>query len=135
MKVFTNGCFDILHRGHLELLEYCSEIACPAMGGWVIVGLNSDDSVRRIKGADRPINNQEDRLFFLKCLEFVDEVKIFDENTPRRLIREIKPDVIVKGSHSNPTLEEVRGHSVRYFGHVKGYSTTNIINEISSNRR
>ena len=115
MKVFTNGCFDILHRGHLELLERCSEIACPAMGGWVIVGLNSDDSVRRIKGPDRPINNQEDRLFFLKCLEFVDEVIIFEEDTPARLIRELNPDLIVKGSSSIPHADETAGYKLKIF--------------------
>ena len=83
MKVFTNGCFDVLHRGHLELLKYCNNLAHPALGGRFIVGLNSDDSVRRLKGENRPINNQEDRKFILESLEFVDEVIIFDEDTPR----------------------------------------------------
>ena len=127
MRVFTNGCFDILHRGHLELLEYCSKIACPAMGGWVIVGLNSDDSVRRIKGPDRPINNQEDRLYFLKSLKFIDKVTIFEEDTPARLIKELAPDLIVKGSSSVPHIDETMGHKVRIFDHIGEYSTTNII--------
>ena len=134
MKVFTNGCFDILHRGHLELLEYCSKIACPAMGGWVIVGLNSDESIRRAKGADRPINNHRDRFYFLKSLKFVDEVIIFKEDTPVKLIRELDPDLIVKGSSSVPHRDETAGYKLRIFDHVGEYSTTNIINEILSNR-
>ena len=127
MKVFTNGCFDILHRGHLELLEYCNRTACPAMGGWVIVGLNSDDSVKRIKGVDRPINSQEDRFYFLKSLKFIDEVIIFEEDTPARLIKELDPDLIVKGSSSVPHTDETAGYKVRIFDHVGEYSTTNII--------
>lgn len=128
MKVFTNGCFDVLHRGHLELLKYCDSIACPAMGGHLVVGLNSDESVRRLKGKGRPVNNQEDRKFFLESLTFVFEVVIFDEDTPKRLIEEIKPNVIVKGGDYKP--EEVVGGDVcqvRIFDYVDGYSTTSIL--------
>lgn len=130
MKVFTNGCFDVLHRGHLELLKYCDSIACPAMGGYLVVGLNSDESVRRLKGEGRPVNNQEDRKFFLESLTFVFEVIIFDEDTPKRLIEEIKPSVIVKGGDYKP--EEVVGADVcqvRIFDYIDGYSTTSILNE------
>ena len=74
--VFTNGCFDILHRGHLELLQYCKSL------GMVIVGLNSDASVKRLKGNDRPVNNQNDRKFMLESCKYVDGVLIFDEDTP-----------------------------------------------------
>ena len=135
-RVFTNGCFDILHRGHLELLKYCNSVSCPAMGGWLMVGLNSDESIRRLKGEGRPINNQEDRKFFLESLKFVDEVRIFDEDTPLKLIEIIKPDIIVKGGDYEP--EDVVGNNisqVRIFNYLEGYSTTKIINEISSNRR
>tara|TARA_Y100000310_G_C20496010_1_gene721566 strand:- start:41 stop:463 length:423 start_codon:yes stop_codon:yes gene_type:complete len=140
MKVFTNGCFDILHRGHLELLEYCNKLACPSGNCiippcWVVVGLNSDDSIRRIKGQDRPINNQKDRFYFLKSLKFVDEVIIFEEDSPVRLIREVNPDLIVKGSSSVIDKEETAGYKLKIFNQVGEYSTTNIINEISSNRR
>lgn len=90
--VFTNGCFDVLHRGHVECLRFCSE-----QGDVVVVGLNSDASVRAIKGPDRPINGQDDRAQVLAALESVDYVTIFDELDPLALIREVRPDVLVKG--------------------------------------
>jgi D-beta-D-heptose 7-phosphate kinase/D-beta-D-heptose 1-phosphate adenosyltransferase len=90
--VFTNGCFDVLHRGHVEYLQFCRR-----QGDVVVVGLNSDGSVKTIKGPDRPINNQHDRAAVLAALEAVDYVTIFDEPTPLRLIREVRPDVLVKG--------------------------------------
>jgi D-beta-D-heptose 7-phosphate kinase/D-beta-D-heptose 1-phosphate adenosyltransferase len=136
MTVFTNGCFDILHRGHLELLKYCSDVTCPAMGGSLIVGLNSDESVRRLKGEGRPINNEKDRKFFLESLKFVDKVVVFEEDTPLKLIEEIKPNIIVKGGDYK--AEDVVGGDickVRIFNYVEGYSTTDTINEIFSNRR
>jgi len=135
MKVFTNGCFDVLHRGHLELLKYANSFACPAMGGSLIVGLNSDESIKRLKGKNRPINKQEDRKYFLECLSFVDEVIIFNEDTPEKLIEKLMPDIIVKGGDYKP--EDVVGNDIseiRIFNYIDGYSTTNIINEISSNR-
>jgi len=90
--VFTNGCFDVLHRGHAEYLQFCRR-----QGDVVVVGLNSDSSVRTIKGPDRPINNQHDRAAVLAALEAVDYVTIFDEPTPLSLIQEVRPDVLVKG--------------------------------------
>ena len=147
MKVFTNGCFDILHRGHLELLKYAHSLTVPAMGGKLIVGLNSDSSIFRIKGQyydptthqwislGRPINNQEDRKYHLECLSFVDEVQIFGEDTPRKLIDKIKPDLIIRGESSSWSQEEVEPYEVKIFHHIDGYSTTSIINEISSDRR
>ena len=128
MKVFTNGCFDILHRGHLELLEYCSSIACPAMGGYVVVGLNSDDSVRKLKGKNRPVNNQEDRKFLLESLKFVDKVLVFNEETPYELIKSIEPDIIVKGGDYKE--ENIAGNDlceVRIFNYKEGYSTTDLL--------
>ena len=130
MIVFTNGCFDIIHKGHLELLKYCDSIACPAMGGCVVVGLNSDESVRKLKGKDRPINNQEDRKFHLESLKFVYEVKIFEEETPYELIKRIKPNIIVKGGDYKE--KDVVGSDlceVRIFDYVDGYSTTNLLKE------
>ena len=129
MKVFTNGCFDILHRGHLELLKYCNKMACPAMGGWVIVGLNSDASIKKLKGNNRPINNQEDRKFALESLKYVDKVEIFEEDTPLELIKSVRPQVIVKGG--DYLKEQVVGNdicAVRIFNYLKNYSTTNILN-------
>lgn len=90
--VFTNGCFDIIHPGHIDLLERAR-----ALGTKLIVGINSDKSVRAIKGANRPFMNETDRAAVLQSLKSVDEVKIFDETTPARLIEEIKPDILVKG--------------------------------------
>lgn len=90
--VFTNGCFDIIHAGHVDYLEKAK-----SLGDVLVVGLNSDASVKRIKGKDRPINIQEHRKRVLEALKPVDMVIIFDEDTPERLIKEIKPDVLVKG--------------------------------------
>jgi len=91
--VFTNGCFDVLHRGHVEYLQFCKQ-----QGDVVVVGLNSDRSVKTIKGPDRPINNQHDRAVVLAALEAVDYVTIFDEPTPLNLIHNVRPDVLVKGA-------------------------------------
>lgn len=126
--VFTNGCFDILHRGHVELLQYCKSI------GYVVVGLNSDESIHRLKGPSRPINNQNDRRDVLLSLRCVDAVIIFDEDTPYQLIQRLSPDVIVKGGDYRP--EDVVGRDmapVRIFNSVPGYSTTSLI-ERASNR-
>jgi D-sedoheptulose 7-phosphate isomerase len=90
--VFTNGCFDLIHPGHIDLLERAKKL-----GTKLIVGINSDRSVRAIKGLDRPVLNEIDRRTILEGLRAVDEVRIFDESTPENLIREIKPDVLVKG--------------------------------------
>jgi len=90
--VFTNGCFDVVHRGHIEFLRFCK-----LQGGIVVVGLNSDSSVKSIKESDRPINNQYDRAAVLASLETVDYITVFDEPDPLNLIKKIKPDVLVKG--------------------------------------
>tara|TARA_B100000941_G_C28306610_1_gene449304 strand:+ start:132 stop:527 length:396 start_codon:yes stop_codon:yes gene_type:complete len=127
--VFTNGCFDVLHRGHIELLKFSKRI-----GDQLVVGLNSDESIRRIKGADRPINNQKDRKMMLEELRCVDKVIIFDEDTPYDLIQSVNPDIIVKGGDYTP--QEVVGNDlaeVVIFGTIHGYSTTKIIKD-SSNR-
>lgn len=126
--IFTNGCFDIIHRGHIELLKYCK-----SLGGKVVVGLNSDESVRKLKSDSRPINNQEDRKFLLESLRYVDAVFVFYEDTPYNLIKEINPDVIVKGGDYKP--EDVVGKDiseVRIFKYVKGYSTTKSIQDITN---
>ena len=124
-KVFTNGCFDVLHRGHFELLKYCKSL------GHVIVGLNSDSSIKKLKGDARPIFSQEDRIFMLKSCKFVDEVYIFDEDTPYNLIKDKKPDIIVKGG--DYTIDTVVGNDlceVKIFKYIDGYSTTNTLNKI-----
>lgn len=96
MRVFTNGCFDILHRQHIVLLNYCRAKAGPE--GIVIVGINSDESVKRLKGPSRPIFSEEDRKTMLLSLRSVNRVYIFHEDTPYQLIYKLDPDIIVKGS-------------------------------------
>jgi D-beta-D-heptose 7-phosphate kinase / D-beta-D-heptose 1-phosphate adenosyltransferase len=121
--IFTNGCFDILHVGHLTLLQ-----AAKQLGNKLIVGINSDSSVKRLKGNTRPINNQEIRKKQLEILPWVDEVKIFDEDTPYNLIKMISPDVIVKGG--DYTVNDVVGNDlaeVHIVPLVNGFSTSNII--------
>jgi len=122
--VFTNGCFDILHKGHLEYLKQSKQL-----GKKLVVGINSDESIKRLKGVNRPINSCADRKFMLEQLSFVDEVVVFDEDTPYNLIKELKPDIITKGGDYKP--ENVVGNDlaeVVILPFLSGYSTTNIIN-------
>lgn len=126
-KIFTNGCFDIIHRGHIELLKYCKSF------GYVTVGLNSDKSVSRLKGDSRPINSENDRKFVLESCKYVDEVIIFGEDTPINLIKLVNPDIIIKGGDYKK--EEVIGyglHEIRIFKFLDGRSTTEIIKNISN---
>ncbi len=128
---FTNGCFDILHRGHVAYLEQAAQLA-----DFLVVGLNSDDSVRRLKGEERPYIPQEDRAFILSRLEMVDVVCIFEQDTPLELIQRVKPDFLVKGGDYN--LENIvgrefvegNGGKVLTIPLIKGRSTTNIIKKI-----
>lgn len=129
--VFTNGCFDILHRGHVTYLQQAA-----ALGDHLIVGLNSDDSVRRLKGAERPINGELDRAFMLASLRFVDDVVLFSEDTPRNLIARLRPDILVKGGDYR--IDEVVGREyvgqVEILPFVEGYSTTGMIRQIQKSR-
>ena len=131
--VFTNGCFDVLHPGHIELLKQAK-----ARGARLIVGINSDESVRRIKGNNRPLFSQDERSAMLLALESVDEVRIFDEPTPESLIRAIAPDVLVKGGDwkmeqiVSRDIVEARGGVVRTIPLVPGLSTTSLIQRIRS---
>ena len=130
--VFTNGCFDILHRGHVELLFKAS-----LLGDFLVVGLNTDDSVRRLKGEGRPVTSQEDRAFILANLDMVDCVTLFDEDTPDSLIKEWEPDVLVKGGDYDPAeivgrdFVESRGGLVKVIPLVDGYSTSHIIERMA----
>ena len=129
--VFTNGCFDIIHAGHVRYLT-----AAKNFGDILIVGLNTDESVRRLKGNSRPINNQNDRAEVLSGLKAVDYVIFFGENTAEALISEIKPDIYVKGGdYSLKTLPEAKivqnfGGRVEFINLVAGKSTTNLIEKI-----
>ena len=121
--IFTDGCFDVLHKGHLTLLKEAR-----MLGDKLIVGLNSDDSVKRLKGALRPFNNVETRMEQLLLIPYVDEVIVFDNDTPYELIQNLKPDLIVKGG--DYTVEEIVGHDlapVHIVPTVNGYSTTKIL--------
>ena len=126
--VFTNGCFDLLHRGHVEYLAQAAD-----KGDVLVVGLNTDTSVRRLKGEGRPVNDQKARALVLASLAFVDAVVLFNEDTPLELIKEVHPDVLVKGADYK--LEEIVGHDLvtDYGGNVvtiplvEGYSTTKLL--------
>jgi len=129
--VFTNGCFDILHLGHVKYLQKAK-----ALGDKLIVGVNSNDSVKRLKGSERPINDQYDRAYLLASLEVVDYVVVFEEDTPYELIKKVKPDVLVKGKDYEG--KEVVGSDiakeVKLIDFVDGKSTTGIINKMKGSQ-
>lgn len=132
--VFTNGCFDLLHPGHISYLNEAK-----SLGNWLIIGLNTDNSIKRLKGENRPIQDQNIRKIMLENLKCVDEVILFDEDTPLNLIKKIKPNVLVKGGDYK--IEQIIGHEFvsSYGGVVKtisfldGYSTTQLIQRIQQN--
>jgi D-beta-D-heptose 7-phosphate kinase/D-beta-D-heptose 1-phosphate adenosyltransferase len=130
--VFTNGCFDLLHVGHITLLEQCRRF-----GDRLVLGINTDASVQRLKGPSRPIVNQQDRATVLSALASIDAVVLFDEDTPLELIRALQPDVLVKGGdYTEATVvgaELVRAHGgrVEIVPTVKGFSTTGIVNKMT----
>jgi rfaE bifunctional protein nucleotidyltransferase chain/domain len=128
--VFTNGCFDILHRGHVTYLTFARN-----QGDALVVGVNSDASVKRNKGDDRPINNQEDRAYVLASLRVVDYVVIFEDDEPKDLIAQIRPHVLVKGKDwahyvSGREIVEANGGEVILADMVEGRSTTSTIDRI-----
>ena len=129
--VFTNGCFDLLHAGHTKLLEQAR-----ALGDRLVVGLNSDRSIRRLKGPSRPVVTQRDRARLVAALESVDYVTIFDEQTPERLVAQLRPQVLVKGADwgaahivGRELVEEQGGRVVR-IPLLKGHSTSGLIERI-----
>jgi rfaE bifunctional protein nucleotidyltransferase chain/domain len=129
--VFTNGCFDLVHKGHVDYLHKAS-----LLGSKLLVAVNSDASVRDIKGPDRPVQDESSRMYLLAALEFVNAVVLFNDPTPLNLIRKVKPDVLVKGADYKP--EEIvgytevtgRGGEVATIEFLEGYSTSNIIRKI-----
>lgn len=131
--VFTNGCFDIIHRGHVEYLAKARKL-----GDLLIVGLNGDSSVRKLKGKGRPVISQRDRAFILSHLDMVDYVVVFDTLTPKRLIRKMAPDILVKGGDYDPQTI-VGAADVRAFGgkvvtlpYIPGRSSSAIIDSVRS---
>lgn len=131
--VFTNGCFDIIHRGHIEVLAQTADL-----GDRLIVGLNSDSSIQKLKGEDRPIIDEQARAILLASLEFVDAVIIFSEDTPLQLISALLPDVLAKGGDYE--IDTIVGHEivqqnggkVKLVPFVDGFSSTTIIEKIKN---
>lgn len=129
--VFTNGCFDILHRGHVEYLTKAA-----ALGSKLVIGLNTDASVKRLKGESRPINDQEARAIILSSLIFTDRIIFFEEDTPLELIRYIQPDILVKGSDYKPEdivgydIVKAKGGEVITIDLTEGFSTTTILERV-----
>ncbi|WP_200890675.1 D-glycero-beta-D-manno-heptose 1-phosphate adenylyltransferase [Pedobacter lusitanus] len=131
--VFTNGCFDLLHAGHIT---YLTEAA--SLGDILIIGLNSDDSVSRLKGPARPVNNETTRSVVLGAMSFIDAVVFFNEDTPLELIKQVLPDVLVKGGDyqieniagAKETIEN--GGTVQVLSFLPGYSSTAIIDKIKN---
>lgn len=129
--VFTNGCFDILHRGHIEYLAKAA-----SLGTKLVIGLNTDASVKRLKGDSRPINDENARALLLASLVFVDKVILFDTDTPRDLIDFVQPDVLVKGGDYKPEeiagydIVKAKGGEIVTLDFVEGYSTTSLIEKM-----
>ena len=134
--VFTNGCFDILHAGHIKLLKKAKEL-----GDVLIVGINRDKSIKKIKGKSRPIMDEKQRIEIISAIEFVDYVVPFGDTTPEKLIKIIKPDIIVKGGDYKKDevigkdIVEKYGGKVYIFPLVKNISTTKIINKIKKMKK
>ena len=131
--VFTNGCFDLIHLGHIEILARSSDF-----GDKLIIGVNSDLSIKKLKGENRPIIEESSRIRQLSALEFVDAVVLFDEETPIKLIETIKPDIITKGGDytaknvvGNEVVSQKNGEVV-IFHLTQGFSTTSILNKIKN---
>ena len=131
--VFTNGCFDVLHFGHVHYL-----LQAKALGDILVVGLNSDNSVRRLKGSSRPINGEQERAYVLAALACVDYVVVFGEDTPKELIETVRPDVLVKGGEY--ALDQIvgadfvtrNGGTVTTLPFVEGFSSTRIIEQLNT---
>lgn len=129
--VFTNGCFDVIHFGHVDYLSKARNL-----GGFLVIGLNSDASVKRLKGDSRPINQEYARAFVLAAMAFVDAVVVFDEDTPKNLVEDIIPDVLVKGGDYE--IENIvgadcvlaNGGSVELIKFVDGFSSSKIIKKL-----
>jgi rfaE bifunctional protein nucleotidyltransferase chain/domain len=133
--VFTNGCFDILHKGHVQYLAQAADL-----GNVFFIGLNSDESVKRIKGPNRPIQDEDSRAYTIAALSFVDFVVLFNENTPYELIKKVRPDILVKGADYKAEdivgydIVMAKGGRVETIDFVPGYSTSAIEAKIRGNK-
>jgi D-beta-D-heptose 7-phosphate kinase/D-beta-D-heptose 1-phosphate adenosyltransferase len=129
LKIIVNGTFDILHRGHLEMLEYASEL------GSLLVCIDSDSRVKQLKGPSRPVNCQDDRMYMLESLKFVDWVKVFSsEQDLIDIIKDYQPDIMVKGSDykNKPIVGEHLIKEIKFYDRVEPYSTTKTIQDIAN---
>ena len=128
MRVWTNGCFDILHRGHIELFKYAK-----SLGSELVVGVDTDEKVKKDKSEDRPINNLQDRIFTLQSIKYIDKVVPFDSTEDlRKTIRWYKPDIMVIGSdwRGKDVIGQEFADKLVFFDRIDGYSTTDIIGKI-----
>jgi len=129
--VFTNGCFDLLHLGHIDYLSKAKDL-----GDILIIGVNTDDSVKRLKGAARPITDENSRSLIIASLQFVNAVVLFDEDTPYELIKLVQPDVLVKGSDYKPEdivgydIVKAKGGEIVTIDFLEGYSSTRVIEKL-----
>lgn len=134
--VFSNGCFDIIHKGHVEYLAKASN-----EGDILVIGLNSDNSVKRLKGEERPLQDENTRALILSALQFVDAVVLFDEDTPYELIKFVQPDILVKGSDYKPEdivgydIVKNKGGEIKTVDLTQGHSTTNIVTKIKDSSK
>jgi len=130
MKIFTNGCYDILHPGHIELFKYAK-----TLGNYLVVGIDSDERVSKNKGASRPINRQEIRKYMLLALKYVDEVHIFnEENELTELVKTVSPDIMIVGSDwkDKKVIGSEYAKEVRFFERIQEFSTTKTIESITN---
>jgi rfaE bifunctional protein nucleotidyltransferase chain/domain len=131
--VFTNGCFDILHLGHINYLAKAAD-----QGDILCVGLNTDRSVRKIKGKNRPVNDENVRAIILASIAFVDAVMLFDEETPYELIKRVQPDILIKGADYKPEdivgydVVKSRGGEIKTIEFLDGYSTSDLLEKIKA---
>lgn len=131
--VFTNGCFDLLHLGHIDYLSKAKDL-----GDILIIGVNTDNSVRRLKGAARPITDENSRSVIIASLQLVNAVVLFDEDTPYDLIKQVQPDVLVKGSDYKPEdivgydIVKTKGGEIVTIDYLDGYSTSSVIEKVKS---
>ncbi|MCD4665465.1 MAG: D-glycero-beta-D-manno-heptose 1-phosphate adenylyltransferase [Bacteroidales bacterium] len=131
--VFTNGCFDIIHLGHIDYLSKAKDF-----GDILIIGLNTDSSVRRIKEKGRPVTNEKSRSMILSSLRFIDAVILFDEDTPYNLIKQVQPDILIKGSDYKTEdivgfdIVKAKGGEVKTIDFLEGYSTSLILDKMKS---
>lgn len=128
--VFINGCFDILHMGHIEMFKYAK-----TMGDYLIVAIDADSRVRELKGCSRPINNQSDRMYMLSSIKYVDEVRIFHtEYELENLVKNINPDIMIVGSdyQNKKVVGSQHAKDLKFFNRIPNYATTNIIKSIAN---